>query len=122
MRRLGPFCLLALLCACGSQGETPVIGGDPGPDAGTPQPQPSDGGGVAPAPQIDPYKELVIVDSTIVLDARGSNESGGAWSFRRAVERLTPQGSSSPRLVENWLRSFRASEIAGRAVDDRAGV
>src|SRR6185295_17183504 len=123
MRQLGSFCLLALLCACGRQApDSPATVGGPGTDAGSPQPEPSDGGGVAPAPQIDPYKELVIVDSTVVLDGRTSNETGRAWSFRHAFEQLTPLGSSPSARAESWLRSFRASEVAGRAVDDRPGV
>jgi probable HAF family extracellular repeat protein len=88
-------------------------------DGGTAQLPPTDGG----APHdVDPLKELVIVDSSVVLDARAANESDGAWSFRRTVERLTPAGVNPSTLVEGWLRSFRGSSAAGRTVDDRPGV
>src|SRR5207253_8065700 len=46
----------------------------------------------------------------------------GTWSFRRTMERLTPAGMTAPALVESWLRSFHATQIGGRAVDDRPGV
>jgi probable HAF family extracellular repeat protein len=104
--------LFAVCCACGQQ----PLKDQPGtvarsPDGGTPQ-----------APSIDVYKELVIVDSSVVLDSRGSNGADGTWSFRRTAERLTPPGVAAPALVEGWLRAFRASEVGGRTVDDRPGV
>ncbi|TMA18825.1 MAG: hypothetical protein E6J88_19010, partial [Deltaproteobacteria bacterium] len=124
MRRLGVGVLLAVCCACGRHPQDARSGSAaPSQDAGT-LPPPDDGGtspdaGPVPLPAIDPYRELVIVDSSVVLDARASN---GAWSFRRMVERLTPSGMTAPRMVENWLKSFRASDVAGRPVDDRPGA
>jgi len=73
-------------------------------------------------PSVDPYKELVIVDASVVLDARASNATGGTWSFRWAVEQLTPPGLSASSMVERWLRSFRLDGVGGRRVDDRPGV
>ena len=73
-------------------------------------------------PSVDPYKELVIVDASVVLDARASNATGGTWSFRWAVEQLTPPGPSASSMVERWLRSFRLDGVGGRRVDDRPGV
>jgi probable HAF family extracellular repeat protein len=125
MRRLGAGCvILGVLAACGG-GRAPDDGAGsvaPAPDAGTPDPGASVDGGVATLPAIDAYKELIAVDSSVVLDGRASNAAGGAWSFRRTVERLTPQGTTPARVVESWLRSFRVAEVAGRPVDDRPGV
>ncbi len=124
MRRLGPLCALLLPCCApgaprdvGEPASPPASVGA-SPDAGTPP----DGGTVATLPPVDPYKELIIVDSTVVLDARASNAADGAWSFRHNVERLAPQGTTPSRLVESWLRSFRATDVAGRTVDDRPRV
>jgi hypothetical protein len=97
--------LVAALFACGRQASAPSG------DLGVPQ-----------TSGVDPYKELVIVDSSVVLDARGSNASDGAWSFRRMVERLTPPGTTAPAVAESWLRSFRVTQVGGRAVDDRPGA
>lgn len=73
-------------------------------------------------PTVDPYKELIAVDSSVVLDSRASSASDGPWSFRWTVEQLAPPGTSAARLVEDWLRSFRVTEVKGRPVDDRRGV
>jgi hypothetical protein len=108
--------LLAACCGCGQQSGGERTGVVPPPDAGTPD------AGTPPPPAIDVYKELVIVDSSVVLDSRASNAADGAWSFRRTVERLTPAGTTAPAFVEAWLRSFRGADVAGRAVDDRSGV
>jgi len=59
----------------------------------------------------------VIVDSSIVLDARASNASGGAWSFRRLMERL-----GGPAVTESWLRTYRQASLNGFDLPDRAGV
>jgi hypothetical protein len=110
--------LLAVCCACGQH--------PPDARSGSGAPSASDGGtpdaGVAQLPPIDPSRELVIVDSSVVLDARASNATGGAWSFRHSIERLTPAGTTPARVAENWLRSFRVGDVAGRRVDDRPGV
>lgn len=120
MRSLCAWCaILALACACGSGKGSPEsvsAGSGPGPDGGASGP---DGG---PELSIDAYKEMMVVDSSVVLDARASNAADGAWSFRRRVEDLAPSGTPAPRLVEDWLRSFRLAEVGGRAVDDRPGV
>ena len=79
-------------------------------------------GGLATAPSIDAYKELVIVDSSVMLDARASNGADGAWSFRRTAEQVSPPGITPARLVEDWLSSFHATDVGGRTVDDRPGV
>ena len=92
--------LLALCFACGRHPPDARSGSTaPSQDGGS-LPPPDDGGtlpdgGPVPLPAIDPYRELVIVDSSVVLDARASNATGGAWSFRRTVEQLTPPGMTS---------------------------
>jgi probable HAF family extracellular repeat protein len=133
MRLLGGVGIL--LAACLGCGQHPSELGSgsaaPSQDGGSAPPGGNDGGtgggsapdgGQAQLPSIDPYKELVVVDSSVVLDARASNAADGAWSFRRTVEQLTPQGITAVALVENWLRSFRAADVGGKPVDDRPKV
>ncbi|MCA1828464.1 MAG: hypothetical protein LC689_16190 [Myxococcales bacterium] len=121
--------VLVICCACGrtppddrsGSVAPPAQDGGAAADAGVAL----DGGtdaGVVQLPAIDPYRELVIVDSSVVLDARASNGADGAWSFRRTIEQLTPAGMTPSRVAENWLRSFRVSDVAGRSVDDRPGA
>ena len=121
MRRLGMVVLVAVLCACGQQAPDARSGSAaPSQDGGTAPDAGADGGVHLPA--IDPYRELVIVDSSVILDARASNAADGAWSFRRTAEQLAPSGMTPAQLVENWLRSFHVSAVGGRQVDDRPGV
>jgi hypothetical protein len=74
-------------------------------------------GGSGVAENVDPWKELVIVDSSVVLDGRASSGNNGPWSFRQLVERF-----GSRDLVENWLRTFRQTSLNGFFVDDRIDV
>ena len=107
----------AVVGACGSPpGGQAVLqpqpdGGEPAADGGT-----GTDGGVA-LEDVDPWKELVVVDSSVVLDARTSNVSGGAWSFRQLMERLGPRD-----LTEGWLRTYRQGSLNGFPLGDRAGV
>ncbi|TMB21291.1 MAG: hypothetical protein E6J65_15900, partial [Deltaproteobacteria bacterium] len=100
MRRLGMVVLVAVLCACGQQAPDARSGSAaPSQDGGTAPDAGADGGVHLPA--IDPYRELVIVDSSVILDARASNAADGAWSFRRTAEQLAPSGMTPAQLVEN---------------------
>ena len=72
-------------------------------------------GGIAE--NVDPWKELVIVDSSVVLDGRASNRDDGPWSFRQLMERF-----GSRDLVESWLRTYRQTSLNGFFVDDRIDV
>lgn len=129
-----PAVALGVVCACGSASSSGSGSGSAAPpqgDGGTGG-SVADGGtggsiadagtdaGTAQLPSVDPFKELLVVDSSVVLDARASNATDGAWSFRHTVEQLA--GSAAPAFVERWLRTFRGAAVAGRAVDDRPGV
>ena len=107
----------AVICACGSAaGGGGSYGGSPSPDGGYGE-SPSPDGGSGPVAEIDPWKELVLVDSSVVLDARSSNANDGAWSFRELTERLGPGVQA-----ESWLRTYRQTSLNGYAVEDRKGV
>ncbi|KFE69195.1 hypothetical protein [Hyalangium minutum] len=95
----------------------------------SPQSQPSE----EPPPQepppaelpqlsVDPYRALVVVDASVVLDARASNAANGPWSFRWLMEQLAGDEARAPQFVEAWLRSLRTSSLNGFALEDRRGV
>jgi len=108
----------AVVGACGSPHSGQGLVQPPAPDAGAPATDggtATDGGGALA--DVDPWKELLIVDSSVVLDARASNASGGAWSFRKLMERLGPRD-----LAESWLRTYRQASLNGFPLEDRAGV
>src|SRR3981189_2735499 len=112
----------ALMAAVVGAGGSPPIGQGrgrpPAPEGGAPETDGGRGtdGGVALV-DVDPWKELVIVDSSVVLDERASNASGGAWSFRQLMERLGQRD-----LAESWLRTYRQGSLNGFPLEDRAGV
>ncbi len=53
--------------------------------------------------KVDAYKELAIVDDDILDDPRAKNANNGVWSFRHAVENMTPQGTDPGDFVLSWL-------------------
>jgi hypothetical protein len=96
-------------------GPVPPDGGSEPCDGGYCSPGEPDGGGISE--NVDPWKELVIVDSSVVLDGRASSANNGPWSFRQLMERF-----GSPDLVESWLRTYRQTSLNGFSLDDRVDV
>jgi probable HAF family extracellular repeat protein len=83
---------------------------------------PADAATSGAAIDIDPYRELFIVDPSVVLDARGSSVANGPWSFRWLIEQMADAGTSPAALVEAWLRSLRTQSLNGFSLEDRQGV
>ena len=94
-------------------GATVVVGN--GADAGA-----ADGGAttnvvasftcVAPCgtgPLIDPARELLIQNASVLTDARASNASGGPWSFRYLIEQAAT--TSPNQFAEIWIANLTAS-------------
>jgi len=52
---------------------------------------------------IDDFKELMIVDPSIMGDARAQNASDGPWSFRHVVESLAPATEDPGDFVRAWF-------------------
>lgn len=75
-----------------------------------------------PQLSVDPYRALMVVDASVVMDARASNESDGPWSFRWLMEQLAGSEERAPQFVEAWLRSLRTPSLNGFPLDDRKGV
>jgi hypothetical protein len=55
---------------------------------------------------VDRFKELIVVEPSVVEDARARNETAGPWSFRHIVEEMTPPGTTTSDFVSNWLSLF----------------
>ena len=59
-----------------------------------------------PAPSVDQFKELLVVDDDVLTDSRSLNSADGAWSFRSLVENLVPPGSDAGAFVLAWLTDW----------------
>jgi hypothetical protein len=51
-------------------------------------------------------KELVITDPTVLNDARASNATNGAWSFRFLISQMAPAGTDPADFAAAWLSQF----------------
>ena len=56
--------------------------------------------------QVDKFKELIVVDDSVLQDARTLNASDGPWSFRYVVEQVAPQGMDTSDFVTAWLTNW----------------
>jgi len=61
---------------------------------------------------IDRFKELEIVDDSVVDDARARNASAGPWSFRHAAEQMAPSTQDGGAFVHAWLDTWAAADPA----------
>lgn len=59
---------------------------------------------------IDPLKEVMIVEPSVIDDERSKNRSDGAWSFRHAVEQMALSEEVAPTLVYEWLDEWARTE------------
>lgn len=85
-------------------------------DAGPPDSRPEQC-----APVIDRFRELILVDPSVVDDPLRT-APGGAWSFKHLMEEMKPETTSASQFVLDWLEGFKASEVNGFPVSVRAGV
>jgi hypothetical protein len=60
---------------------------------------------------ISRFQELLIVDEAVIADARTLNSTGGPWSYRHAIEEMTPPGMTSSMFVREWVKEW---SYAGR--------
>lgn len=71
--------------------------------------------------ETDPFKELMVVDPSVIDDARGRNATAGKWSFRHAVEAMSPQSVAPGRFVMDWLRVWiDQTDFRGNPIDREA--
>lgn len=76
----------------------------------------------APAPtcavEVDRFKELMIVEQSVVGDARSLNASDGPWSFRHAIEGIAPPGADMSKFILSWLGNWaNTTELNGFKTD-----
>ncbi|MDB4981164.1 MAG: hypothetical protein JWM82_1916 [Myxococcales bacterium] len=67
--------------------------------------------GSATLPTIAPLKELMVVDPTVVGDARTSNAGCGRWSFCGLLTQLAAPGQDPADLAGEWAQSFNKSSL-----------
>jgi carboxypeptidase family protein len=89
---LTPASSTGVAVAAGSAGT--VVNFDCAPPCGT-------------GPTIDPARELFIEDQSVLTDARASNASDGAWSFRSLIEQMAT--TTPNNYVNDFINNIVAS-------------
>ncbi|MDP9034174.1 MAG: carboxypeptidase-like regulatory domain-containing protein [Myxococcota bacterium] len=75
------------------------------------------------AATVDPLKEIMVVDPSVMNDARASNATDGHWSFRFLMEQMAPTGVDPAVFTENFFQSFKSTTpVNGFPVDNRSGI
>lgn len=74
---------------------------------------------------VAPFKELEIVDPSVVAHATLTSNVGAAaghWSFRWLMEQMTPPGQDPADFVEQWIMQYGTAvkKVNGDKVDPRA--
>ena len=81
----------------------------------------SSGGGTQAAAceiQIDRFKELIVVEESVVTNARSRNDVSGPWSFRHAIEGVMPPGADKSKFILSWLDNWvTTTEVNGFKTD-----
>lgn len=83
------------------------------------EPELKDPAACAPVEDIDRWRELLVVDRSVLSDRRARNDEGGVWSFRRMLEALAGEGASGAALAYAWLDQWSTVTAVG---PDRAPV
>lgn len=74
----------------------------------------STSGGPACSVTIDRWKELLVINRSVLADRRASNDVDGApWSFRTRVEELAGTVADAPAFVDAWLSEWRTRTSVG---------
>lgn len=63
------------------------------------------------ASDVDPLKELFIVDEHVVSDDAAKNATAGALSFRHAIETLVPKGDDPAAAALEWLDEWAPASL-----------
>lgn len=68
--------------------------------------------------QIDRFKELMVVEESVVGDVRSRNDGNGPWSFRHAIEGIMPTGADRSKFILSWLENWvNTTEVNGFKTD-----
>ncbi len=63
--------------------------------------------------EIDPWKELLIVDDSVMSDATTKNLTDGPLSFRFAMERLAGSSADASSWTNAWMKSWAPPSLVG---------
>jgi hypothetical protein len=67
---------------------------------------------------VDAFKELMVVDDSVIGDPRSKNALNGPWSFRHAIEGVMPEGANRSKFILSWLYNWvNTTEINGFKTD-----
>ena len=73
-------------------------------------------------PTIDPTRELLITDLSVVNNAR-ANGANGVWSFGYLIRQMTPAGVDASDFAANWIFEIaRRTSVNGFPVPPRPQV
>ena len=70
--------------------------------------------GCSSAPPIDPcaniaiddFKELMVIEPSVLSDARTLNSNDGPWSFRHVIESLVPTNADPSKFIQQWFSEW----------------
>jgi hypothetical protein len=87
----------------------PATGYGASPDAAVAPPDARPAPSSCPGRAVDRWKELLIIDRSVMADALARNESADApWSFRRRLEDLAGGTDRAAELAYAWLGQWRS--------------
>ncbi|MEO7111071.1 MAG: hypothetical protein ABI183_11595 [Polyangiaceae bacterium] len=61
--------------------------------------------------EVDPWKELLVVDDAVMNDAAAKNETDGPLSFRFVMERLAGSTTDASTWTSTWMKSWAPSSL-----------
>ncbi len=68
--------------------------------------------------RIEQFKELMVVEESVLRDPRSSNERKGPWSFAHVVESMAPPGTDVSAFLNAWLEDWaNTQQMNGFKVD-----
>jgi hypothetical protein len=85
----------------------------PGPEV--PAAPDADGGAAVTCDvKIDRWKELLVINRSVLSDRRAKNDVAGApWSFRTRLEELAGTADKAPALAASWLAEWKTRTAVG---------
>jgi hypothetical protein len=84
------------------------------PSASTTTTTTTTSGGPTCAVPIDRWKELLVINRSVLSDLRAKNDVDGApWSFRTRLEELAGTAAEAPALAEAWLSEWKTRTSVG---------
>jgi hypothetical protein len=73
--------------------------------------------------KIEPLKELMVVEPSVLSDSRSLNGANGKWSFRYAFSAIAPEGADMSAFILSWLQNWaETKEVNGFKTDRESRV